>query len=180
LSLRTAREHLRVAHALADLPAIAEAFAGGRISYSKVRAMARVATSQTERGLLNIALHGTASHVETVVAATRAANGARPEAQRGMHWRRASDGSLLVSLRLPAEEGAQLVAAIEAVLAEEDGSADRPRSSPRRCAGAIRRDRATRPSRHRAEAVPRNRPSPPLREWAKALLRNRLTPPLRG
>jgi hypothetical protein len=106
------------------LPAITEAFAGGRISYSKVRAMARVATPQTERGLLNIALHGTASHVETVVAATRAANDARPEAQRGMQWRRASDGSLLVSLRLPAEEGAQLVAAIEAVIAEEDGSAE--------------------------------------------------------
>ena len=44
LSLRTAREQLRVAHALTELPAITEAFAGGRISYSKVRAMARVAT----------------------------------------------------------------------------------------------------------------------------------------
>ena len=64
LSLRTAREHLRVGHALVGLPAISEAFASGRVSYSKVRAMTRIATPQTERGLLNIALHGTASHVE--------------------------------------------------------------------------------------------------------------------
>jgi hypothetical protein len=72
LSLRTAREQLRVAHALTELPAITEAFAGRRISYSKARAMTRIATPKTERGLLNIALNGTASHVETVVAGARA------------------------------------------------------------------------------------------------------------
>jgi hypothetical protein len=42
MSLRTAAEHLRVAHALAKLPRVTEAFAAGRISYSKVRAIARV------------------------------------------------------------------------------------------------------------------------------------------
>jgi hypothetical protein len=122
LSLRTAREHLRVAHALVGLPAITEAFAGGRVSYSKVRAMTRIATPQTERGLLNIALHGTASHVETVVAGAQAAMRRRTAAsERSMRWRRDSDGSLLVSLRLPAAEGAQLVAAVEAMLADDDG-----------------------------------------------------------
>src|SRR5262245_62212113 len=38
MSLRTAVEHLRVAHALQNLPAIREAFGAGRISYPKVRA----------------------------------------------------------------------------------------------------------------------------------------------
>ena len=33
--------------------------------YSKVRAMTRIATPKTERGLLNVALHGAASHLET-------------------------------------------------------------------------------------------------------------------
>ena len=44
LSRGAAREHLRVAHALAELPQIDGAFAAGRISYSKVRALTRVAT----------------------------------------------------------------------------------------------------------------------------------------
>ncbi|WP_374111646.1 DUF222 domain-containing protein [Pseudonocardia sp. ICBG1142] len=42
MSLRTATEHLRVAHALTRLPRITAAFAAGRISYSKVRAVTRL------------------------------------------------------------------------------------------------------------------------------------------
>ena len=42
MSLRTATEHVRVAHALAKLPKVTEAFAAGRISYSKVRAITRL------------------------------------------------------------------------------------------------------------------------------------------
>ncbi|MBW0104012.1 DUF222 domain-containing protein [Pseudonocardia sp. KRD-291] len=62
LDHRTARDHLRVAHALTRLPATTEAFAAGRISYSKVRALTRVATANTEHHLLVIALHGTTAH----------------------------------------------------------------------------------------------------------------------
>lgn len=99
MSLRTATEHLRVAHALQHLPKINAAFAAGRISYSKVRAITRVTGSDTatlsritaaiaaadpelrhttvaepqvaEQVLLNLALSGTAGHVETVVRAVR-------------------------------------------------------------------------------------------------------------
>ena len=42
MSLRTASEHVRVAHALAQLPAVTAAFAAGKISYSKVRAITRL------------------------------------------------------------------------------------------------------------------------------------------
>lgn len=122
LSLRTAREHLRVAHALRDLPETSAAFAAGRVSYAKVRALTRIATATNERGLLTVALHGTASHVESVVAAARSGLDPRQAAaRRGMRWSRAGDGSLLVSLRIPAAEGAQLVAAVEALLAEDAG-----------------------------------------------------------
>src|SRR5512132_798425 len=50
-----ARERVRVARALGALPGLARAFAGGEISYSKVRAVTRVATSQTEERLLKLA-----------------------------------------------------------------------------------------------------------------------------
>ena len=49
------------------LPQISASFERGEISYSKVRAMTRVATAANEEALLNVALHGTASHVERLV-----------------------------------------------------------------------------------------------------------------
>jgi hypothetical protein len=44
IDLGTAREKVRVAKALPDLPQIAEALRSGAISYAKARAMTRVAT----------------------------------------------------------------------------------------------------------------------------------------
>lgn len=44
---RTAREHVRVARALEKLDRVRVAFAGGQLSYSKVRAVCRVATTAT-------------------------------------------------------------------------------------------------------------------------------------
>ena len=66
-----AREKVRVAHALAELPLITSAFREGRVSYSKVRAMTRVATRDNEDFLLSIARHGTANHVERLVSLYR-------------------------------------------------------------------------------------------------------------
>ncbi len=63
------REHVRVARALANLPTLSDAMRPGKVSYSKVRAITRVATPETEDDLLNVALSGTAAHVENAVAA---------------------------------------------------------------------------------------------------------------
>jgi hypothetical protein len=65
-----AREKVRVAHALPNLPKIAAAMACGQLSYSKVRALTRVASAATEDDFLSIALHGTAHHVESWCAFT--------------------------------------------------------------------------------------------------------------
>ncbi|HEY3659312.1 MAG TPA: hypothetical protein VGL34_30425, partial [Steroidobacteraceae bacterium] len=56
LNIGAAREKVRVAHALAGVPKIAAAMARGELSYSKVRALTRVATAATEDSLLMIAL----------------------------------------------------------------------------------------------------------------------------
>ena len=48
LDLGAARERVRVAHALGTLPGLARALASGELSYSKVRALTRVATPETE------------------------------------------------------------------------------------------------------------------------------------
>src|SRR5215469_15534112 len=44
----TAREHVRVARALRELPAIRAEFAAGRMSYAKVRALTRIEVPATE------------------------------------------------------------------------------------------------------------------------------------
>jgi hypothetical protein len=71
LNLTAAYERVRVARALPTVPLISAAFGRGEISYSKVRALTRVATPQTEERLLKFARNGTASHVETLTQAWR-------------------------------------------------------------------------------------------------------------
>ena len=64
ISLSAAREKVRTAQALRNLPAIGAAFADGRLSYSKVRALTRVVEWHDEDSLLEYALRATAAQVE--------------------------------------------------------------------------------------------------------------------
>lgn len=134
-----AREKIRVAHALDALPRIGAAMAAGELSYSKVRALTRVATPATEETLLMIARHGTAAHVERVVRGFRRAQHAAELARearqfetRSVSWYHDDDGSLVLKARLPAEGGAVLIRALEsACLADRPGrvSAETPEGS---------------------------------------------------
>ena len=54
MSPGAAREHVRVARSLGRLPVTAAAFAAGRLSYSKVRAITRVADDATEIELVEL------------------------------------------------------------------------------------------------------------------------------
>jgi hypothetical protein len=141
LDLRSAREKVRVALALDDLPLICAAFSRGEVSYSKVRAMTRIATPGTEADLLMFARHGTTQHVEKIVRGYRRCLPAdeadvRHE-RRYVHCDYADDGSVLINARLDPEEGALVLKALEKVQDEmrtirragedlEDGSAEPP------------------------------------------------------
>src|SRR5258708_27649603 len=123
LNLGAAREKVRVAHALVGLPKIAASMARGELSYSKVRALSRVACEATEEALLMIALHGTAHHVERLVQGYRRAQQAeelpreaQQHANRRVSYGFAEDGSLLLNARLPAVAGAMLIQALDAAL----------------------------------------------------------------
>jgi Domain of unknown function (DUF222)/HNH endonuclease len=114
-----AREHVRVANRLQELPLVRGAFAQGQLTYSKVRALTRVDNIEREQDLLDLARHATAAQLERlvrayrgVVAAERSTSGDRP--QRWLTWSHDDDGSLLLRGRLPAEEGALLIEALEA------------------------------------------------------------------
>lgn len=67
ISLGAAREKVRVARQLAVLPEISGAFAEGDLSYSKVRAITRVATPENEGFMVNLAEQNSAGHLERLV-----------------------------------------------------------------------------------------------------------------
>ena len=121
MSMGPARERVRVARALPELPAISAAFRQGRVSYSKVRAMTRVATARNEDALLQVALNGTATHVETQVRLYRKTK--RIEAledenlrhgHRELSWYIDDDDYWVFKGRFTPEQGAMLQKALEA------------------------------------------------------------------
>jgi hypothetical protein len=116
-----AREHVRVARALGSLPRLAGALARGELSYSKVRALTRVATPETEERLLAVGRAGTACHVERIVRGWRrvdrlaeAREDARREKSRALHVYQDEDGMVVIRARLTPEQGAVLVQALDA------------------------------------------------------------------
>src|SRR6478609_7501803 len=110
-----AREYVRVATALTGLPLLGKAFGEGRLSYSKVRAVTRVADRVDEATLLEQGLVHSAAQLEKVVRGYRKAErpDRDPAARRRARWFFDEDGMLVLSARLTADEGALLVAALE-------------------------------------------------------------------
>jgi hypothetical protein len=181
LSPGAAREHVRVARALSALPGTAAAFAAGRLSYAKVRALTRVADPATEPALLELGHELTASQLERVVREWRrsdAVEDATVAAKRRFDSWWDDDGMLHVRLCLAPEEGAQFLAGVDSLaertarreratarragveqgtdLREDDEPARaRDRSAARRCAAVARLASAAADADRRAGDPPR-------------------------
>ena len=117
----TAREKVRVARALEDLPEIGAWLALGRISFSQARALTRVATPDDEAELLEAAQGLTTAQIERMVRGWRMKSAAdavqrEEERQRARCLSIAPDleGMYVVRGRLTPEQGAILMRAIEA------------------------------------------------------------------
>jgi hypothetical protein len=122
ISRTTAQERVRVAQALWFLPQIGEAFRRGDLSYSKVRALTRVATEANETDLLSFALDASASQCEDYCRRLR--NGdpvASLSDARRLHERRSltrhlrEDGSGTLTVELPQEALELVMKALERV-----------------------------------------------------------------
>jgi len=125
IAMGAAREKVRVARALENLPKVCAAMECGKLSYSKAREITRVAQPETEDYLLMIAEHGTAQHVEKLVRAYRRcqeaeelSREARQQQSRRVSFRYDDDGSLILNCRLPAEAGARVMKALDLALEE--------------------------------------------------------------
>jgi len=116
MSPGTAREHVRVARALRRMPTVRTAFREGRLSYTKVREATRVVDLVDDAELCELALTATAAQLATTIAGYRTAAGTRltQERERGLTWTTRENGTVDVRLRLPKEDAAILLAALNA------------------------------------------------------------------
>ena len=121
MDMGAAREKVRAARALEDLPEIGAAMGRGELSFSKIRALTRVANAGNESDLLELARGATAHQLERMIRAFR--RGTREEEaerERRLHQSRSfsvfpdEEGMYLVKGRLPAEVGPLLMRAVEA------------------------------------------------------------------
>lgn len=120
LSPPAAREKVRTAQALRLLPKIAAAFAAGRLSYSKVRALSRVAERHDEEKLLAYALEVTAAQVEERCREMRngepesAFDARRAWERRALILRRdRARGTMSITVEVPLADGEVIAQALE-------------------------------------------------------------------
>ena len=127
----TAREKIRVANALFDLAATSLAFQKGDLSYSKARALTRIATPQNEHQLLDYAIPATALQVEdhcrelrNVQRDNSTVDANRLHDQRYLSRSLHGDGSMTISVELPRESGELVMKALELAVKEMGLGAD--------------------------------------------------------
>ncbi|MDE0356424.1 MAG: DUF222 domain-containing protein [Gammaproteobacteria bacterium] len=121
IKIGPARERVRAARALEDLPRTAEALRRGRLSYAKVRAITRVATPESESKLLEFARTASAARLEQRVRMWKQlSREGELTAEQVRHRNRAlsvfvdGDGMYVIRGRLEPEVGAVLRRALEA------------------------------------------------------------------
>ena len=120
LSMTTALEKVRVAHALKVLPEISAAFSTGELSYSKVRSLTRVAHTNNEGDVLAFALRHTAAQVAERCRELRCGSvesidsAARAYANRNLRIRRDHGRHMMtITVELPMDTGELLEKALD-------------------------------------------------------------------
>jgi uncharacterized protein DUF222 len=182
-----AAELVRLARALRELPHIRDAFARGELTYTKVRALTRVATPSCEERLLSLASVLTAPQLDRALRLYQRVSTAQARRQHELeyvnyYWD--DDGSLVLHARLASEDGTVLVRAgpsMRRANASASGDAATGRPRPARAmrrrpgrsrAGSSRRARepsrrcSTSPTAHSPPARARSRRQPSGRAWS--------------
>ncbi len=119
---QTGKELRRVGQALKCLPLIAAAFAAGQLSFDKVRQITMVATPDTDELMLEIGRGASGSQLERVCRSLRRikevespGHDQKQLAKRGLWTHFDEDGMMRLVAKLPAEDAAVVIAAIESV-----------------------------------------------------------------
>ena len=135
INLGAAREKVRAARALTELPETSAAMSRGELSFSKVRALTRVADAENESELLELARGCTTAQLERVMRAWKRGDREDEAARERERYERRrlsifpdDDGMYVVRGKLTPELGALLMRAVEAAsdaLYQADRAAER-------------------------------------------------------
>jgi hypothetical protein len=136
----TAREKVRVARALGNLPTIDAALKSGKLSYAKVRALTRVATPETEAKLLDAAMYATGAQLERLCRGYRLATTADnvlPPPERSVRRRDLPGGMVKLDIVLTPDEAALVLTALDRAREvtreqSDDASAETSSEDPKR------------------------------------------------
>jgi hypothetical protein len=136
----TAREWLRVGRALTALPKMDGLFDTGQLSYSKVRALTRVAKPENEADLCRLALRVSAGRLPHALASWLARHESPEETETRQRNATAlrtwtdPDGMVAMSVRLPPLAGGVVMAAVDTKVTQfrPDASADASERWPSR------------------------------------------------
>ena len=158
--LGTGREHVRVAKRLGELPLVDDALRRGALSYSKVRAITRVATPAIEQTLVEWAALTTAAQLERICRKFRtvqllAGSTETEPPRRYVAKRDLDDGMVRIEVVVRPDEAAMVWSAMEA--AGKDVSAEAQTAGFDRVEGLLAlaqgRLRGDRPERTSVEVV---------------------------
>ncbi|WP_052546438.1 HNH endonuclease signature motif containing protein [Enhygromyxa salina] len=130
IGLKAAREKVRVARALGTLTAVDALFSRGELSYSKVRAITRVATPENEQEFIDAAVHATASQIELLTRAYKRCRvqaeipGELPRDQRRFVRRAETLGGMVrIEMQLTPEEAAVVWEAMQSAMSTGEAEA---------------------------------------------------------
>ena len=118
----TAREWIRVGHALDELPLINGAFARNELSYAKTRIVTRWADAENEAELLELAYDRTANRLTTAIVGYLAGDETDDERDQRHHDNRSvttytdADGMLIIRVAVAPNIGKHVAAAIDTVV----------------------------------------------------------------
>ena len=118
----TAREWIRVGHALDELPEIDRAFRGNGLSYAKTRILTRWADPTNEQELLELAADRTANRLTTAVANYLAGDETDAERDQRHHDNRSvtmhidGDGMVIIRVAVPPAIGKQVAESVDTIV----------------------------------------------------------------
>jgi hypothetical protein len=127
IGIKAAREKVRVARALGSLPKVDALFARGELSYSKVRAITRAATPETEQYFIDVAMHATATQIEQLAHAYQRVHNLSGDSWQQQLGRRrfmrrceTPGGMIRIEMQLPPEEAALVWNAMQSAMDQRD------------------------------------------------------------
>jgi len=146
ISTKLSWEYLRVGRRLQSLPTLQALFRVGKLSWSKVRLITRVADSDNEKTLCHAALDASVTEVKRLCDGYRWCEDDDGDAEitrvmrqwdsRSLTWREASNGSTQIQLVLPPELAQAFLNSVEHSLGEL-GTADNAMSQRRADAAVL-------------------------------------------